>query len=51
MAQHNTPTWNKNISKDELDALMRHMIEEDWAAVAWRAMANLQRKLEEDSDG
>lgn len=51
MAQHNTPTWNKNISKDELDALMRHMIEEDWAAVAWRAMANLQRKLEEDSNG
>ena len=49
MLQHDTPTWNKDISKDELDALMRHMIEEDWAAVAWRAMANLQRKCDEEN--
>ena len=49
MLQHDTPTWNKDISKDELDALMRHMIEEDWAAVAWRAMANLQRQCDEEN--
>ena len=49
MLQHDTPTWNKDISKDELDALMRHIIEEDWAAVAWRAMANLQRQCDEEN--
>ena len=38
--------WDKSKSQDELDSLMRHMLEGDWAAVAWRAMANLQRKLE-----
>ena len=32
-------------SSDELDAMMRHILEEDWEAVAWRAMANLERKL------
>ena len=50
--QHNTPDkifWDKDKSKDELDALMRHMIEEDWASVAWRAMANLQRKCDEEN--
>ena len=49
MLQHDTPTWNKDVSTDELDALMRHMIEEDWAAVAWRAMANLQRQCDEEN--
>tara|TARA_X000001382_G_scaffold24160_1_gene15024 strand:- start:427 stop:735 length:309 start_codon:yes stop_codon:yes gene_type:complete len=48
MSQHSTPTWNKDVSKDELDALMRHLIEGDFAAVAWRAMANLQRQCEEE---
>ena len=38
--------WDKNKSTDELDALMRHMLEGDWAAVAWRAMANLQRECD-----
>lgn len=37
--------WDKNKSGDELDALMRHMIDGDWEQVAWRAMANLERKL------
>jgi hypothetical protein len=32
-------------SADELDAMMRHVIDEDWEQVAWRAMANLERKL------
>ena len=37
--------WDPEKSKDELDALMRHMIEGDWDKVAWRALANLERKL------
>jgi hypothetical protein len=51
-AQHNTPEkiwWDKSKSKDELDSLMRHLIEGDWAAVAWRAMANLQRECDKNS--
>lgn len=39
--------WDKNKSTDELDSLMRHLIEGDWAAVAWRAMANLQRECDD----
>jgi len=37
--------WDKDKSQDELDALMRHMIDGDWEHVAWRSMANLERKL------
>ena len=37
--------WDKSKSSDELDALMRHMIDGDWEQVAWRAMSNLERKL------
>lgn len=40
--------WDRSKSGDELDALMRHIIDEDWAQVAWRAMANLQKKIEEE---
>lgn len=40
--------WDKSKSKDELDAMMRHLLEKDYASVAWRAMANLQRELEKD---
>ena len=29
-----------------VDALLRHIVDEDWDAVAWRALANLQRKIE-----
>jgi hypothetical protein len=25
--------------------MMRHVIDEDWEQVAWRAMSNLERKL------
>lgn len=46
--------WRKELSTDELDALMRHMIDDTGSArdtegvmhavkIAWRAMANLQR--------
>jgi len=47
--QHNPDTplhWDRAKSGDEVDALMRHLIEEDWVAVAWRAMAQCQ-KMEE----
>lgn len=37
--------WDKSKSADELDALMRHMIDGDWEQVAWRSMSNLERKL------
>ena len=44
--QPDQPTqWDMNKSGDELDALMRHMIDGDWEQVAWRAMSNLERKL------
>ncbi len=47
--------WNRAKSGDELDALMRHIIEAGTVdtdgirhstKVAWRAMANLQKELE-----
>lgn len=37
--------WDMSKSGDELDAMMRHMIDGDWEQVGWRAMANLERKL------
>jgi hypothetical protein len=37
--------WDKEKSSDERDALMRHVIDGDWEQVAWRALANLERKL------
>ena len=40
--------WDRTKSKDELDAMMRHLLEEDWAQVAWRAMANLEKQLEKE---
>ena len=43
------PTWDKSKSQDERDALMRHVLEGDWVAVAWRALANLQRELTGES--
>jgi hypothetical protein len=48
--QHNPNTplhWDRSKSGDELDALQRHILEEDWVAVAWRAMANLEKVLEQ----
>ena len=42
--------WDRSKSGDELDAMMRHVIDEDWAQVAWRAMANLQKQMENKDD-
>ena len=39
--------WDRSKSGDELDAMMRHLVDEEWEQVAWRAMANLQKHLEE----
>ena len=38
--------WDREKSGDELDAMMRHIIDKDWAQVAWRALANLEKHLE-----
>ena len=38
--------WDRSKSGDELDAMMRHILDGDWEQVAWRAMANLEKKLE-----
>lgn len=38
--------WDRSKSGDELDAMMRHVIDCDWDAVAWRALANLEKELE-----
>jgi hypothetical protein len=45
------PVWDRSKSPDELDALVRHLVDEDWTAVAWRALANLQKHLEATSPG
>ena len=50
-AQHNTPEkiwWDKSKSTDELDAMLRHMLEGDWAAMAWRSLAHLQRVIDQE---
>ncbi len=38
--------WDRSKSGDELDAMMRHVIDEDWDAVAWRALAHCEKMLE-----
>ncbi len=58
--QHNPGSathWDRSKSGDEKDALMRHLIDAGTydtdgmrhsAKVAWRALANLQKEIEED---
>ena len=58
--QHNPGTkmhWDRSKSGDELDALTRHLIEAGTVdtdgirhstKVAWRALANLEKELEND---
>jgi len=43
--------WDRSKSGDELDAMMRHLIDKDWEQVAWRAMANLQKQIEKQKNG
>jgi hypothetical protein len=61
MQQHNPDkplAWDRSKSGDELDALMRHLIDAGTidtdgvrhsAKVAWRALANLQKEIENES--
>lgn len=37
--------WDRTKSPDELDALMRHLVQGEWDAVAWRALAHLEREI------
>ncbi len=39
--------WDRSKSTDELNAMLRHMVDGDWEAVSWRALANLQKKIED----
>lgn len=50
--------WDRNKSSDELDALTRHLMEagkidadgmRHSAKIAWRALANLQKEIENDT--
>lgn len=50
--------WDRSKSGDELDALMRHVVDAGTldvdkvrhsTKVAWRALANLQKEIERDS--
>jgi hypothetical protein len=48
--KHNPGTplhWDRAKSSDEEDALLRHVLEGDWEAVAWRALAKLEKVLEQ----
>ena len=38
--------WEFGKSNDHHDCLMRHLLEEDYAAVAWRALALLETKIQ-----
>lgn len=60
--QHNPGTplhWDRSKSGDEKDALVRHLLDAGTidtdgirhsAKVAWRALANLQKEIENESD-
>ena len=39
--------WEFDKSNDHHDCLMRHLLEEDYVAVAWRALALLETKMQE----
>lgn len=40
--------WEPNKSNDHHDCLMRHLLEEDYVAVAWRALALLETKIQQE---
>ena len=39
--------WDREKSKDDLDAMLRHLSEGDLEKTAWRALAALQKSLED----
>ena len=42
--------WSRDKSSDHADCIPRHMIEGEWVAVAWRALAKLEIVLEGDTE-
>ena len=44
---HESLHWDRSKSSDDPDALLRHVLEEDWHGAAWRALACLEKHLEE----
>jgi len=42
--------WAREKSMDQEDCLLRHVLEGDWTAVAWRALAKLELELEQQSE-
>lgn len=38
--------WDRAKSQDHLDCIIRHAVDGEWDALAWRALANLQIQLE-----
>ena len=42
--------WDRPKSGDELDALLRHVMDQDWGQVAWRALAHLEKHLEREEE-
>jgi hypothetical protein len=40
--------WEFDKSNDHHDCLMRHLLEEDYVAVAWRALALLETKIQNE---
>ena len=43
--------WDRSKSTDEEDAMLRHVFEGAWDQVAWRALAKLQKHIEESREG
>jgi len=42
--------WDRSKSPDELNSLMRHLLDGHWAKLAWRAMSNLEKQIENGYD-
>tara|TARA_R100000541_G_scaffold34402_1_gene42810 strand:+ start:1158 stop:1517 length:360 start_codon:yes stop_codon:yes gene_type:complete len=41
--------WDKTKSMDHLDCLVRHIMDEDWDAVCWRALAHYEMMLDKEN--
>ena len=42
--------WEFDKSNDHHDCLMRHLLEEDYAAVVWRALAILETQIQNQNN-
>ena len=51
--QHNPgtePHWDRTKSADELDAMLRHSMDQEALPMAWRGLANLEKEIEKHPD-